>query len=82
MLPTGHCGCVVVLERELLRHVRGEPVCARCVEQVGAWELERAREVERAQAAKDQKKATQKAKKPAKMNKSNSGHGRGKRRSA
>ena len=76
LLPTGHCGCVVVLERELLRHVRGEPVCARCVEQVGAWELERAREVERAQAAKDQKKATQKAKKPAKMNKSSSGHGR------
>ena len=82
LLPTGHCGCVVVLERELLRHVRGEPVCARCVEQVGAWELERAREVERAQAAKEHKKATQKAKKPAKMNKSNSGHGRGKRRSA
>ena len=82
LLPTGHCGCVVVLERELLRHVRGEPVCARCVEQVGEWELERAREVERAQAAKEHKKATQKAKKPAKMNKSNSGHGRGKRRSA
>ena len=29
-----------------------------------------------------QSESTQKAKKPAKMNKSNSGHGRGKRRSA